>query len=172
VQKGTTAVFHPDNEQIILLNDGIRLEFYPSADCKPEERLFVWDQIMTGAWTTWAAISAGATHLFTTTDPSAVSDFGFDSFIIVDPAGVSEVKRVAAVCGNVANNSFDNAVFVQGSLGAHDTAKPVYRLFLFDIPVPFKMPATGTTLYVKMHVDEAITGTVTGNLTVKADKWS
>jgi len=171
-QKGTAATYHPDNEQMVLLNDGIRLEFYPNSNYLPEERLFVWDQIMTGKWVTAAAISAGATVLYTTTDPSVVSDFGFDSLVLIDPAGSPEVKRIAAIFGDVANNTYDKAVFVQGTLAAHDNTKDVFRLHQFDVPIPVKFATSATTLYVKMFVDEAITGTVTGTLEVIADKWS
>ena len=171
-QKGTTATYHPDNEQIVLLNDGVRLEFYPNSNYLPSERLFVWDQIMTGKWVTAAAISANATALYTTTDPTVVSDFGFDSLILIDPAGTPEYKRIASVHGDVANNTYDKAVFVQGALAAHDNTKDVFRLHQFDVPIPVKFATSATTLYVKMFVDEAITGTVTGTLEVIADKWS
>jgi hypothetical protein len=171
-QKGTTATYHPDNEQMVKLNDGIRLEFYPNSDYKPAERIFVWNGIMTGAWTTSAAISSGAQVLFTTDSPAVVSDFGFDDLIIIDPAGTPEIARVAAVFGDVANNSFDKSIFVQGTLGAHDNTKPVYRVAEFDVPIPVKFAGTATTLYIKMFVDEKITGTVTGTLEVIGDKWS
>ena len=161
-----------DNEQMVKLNDGIRLEFYPNSDYKPAERIFVWNGIMTGAWTTSAAISSGAQVLFTTDSPAVVSDFGFDDLIIIDPAGTPEIARVAAVFGDVENNSFDKSIFVQGTLGAHDNTKPVYRVAEFDVPIPVKFAGTATTLYIKMFVDEKITGTVTGTLEVIGDKWS
>lgn len=171
-QKGTTATYHPDNEQIVKCNDGIRLEFYPNSNYLPAERVFAWNGIMTGAWTTSAAISSGAQVLYTTADPTVVSDFGFDDLIVIDPAGTPEIARVAAVFGDVANNSFDKSIFVQGTLGAHDNTKPVYRVAEFDVPIPVKFAGTATTLYVKMFVDEAISGTVTGTLEVVGDKWS
>ena len=170
-QKGTTATYHPDNEQMVKLNDGIRLEFYPNSNYLPEERLFSWYGIMTGKWTTAAAISAGAQVLYTTADPSVVSDFGFDSLILIDDT-TDEIARVASVFGDVANASFDKSIFVQGTLAAHDTTKTIYRVAEFDVPIPFKLASEATTLYVKMFVDEAITGTVTGTLEVVADKWS
>lgn len=171
-QKGTTATYHPDNEQMVKLNDGIRLEFYPNSNYLPAERVFAWNGIMTGAWTTSAAISSGAQVLYTTADPTVVSDFGFDDLIVIDPAGTPEIARVAAVFGDVANNSFDKSIFVQGTLAAHDNTKPVYRVAEFDVPIPFKFTGTATTLYIKMFVDEKITGTVTGTLEVVGDKWS
>gem|GEM_PF-5359892 len=172
-QKGTVAAYHPDNEQMVKCNDGIRLEFYPNSSYLPEERLFSWYGIMTGKWVTAAAISANATVFYTTTDPSVVSDFGFDDLVVIDPAGTPEFKRVAAVFGDVANNTYDKAVFVQGALAAHDNTKDVYRVHQFDVPIPVKFATSATTLYVKMFVDEATPGgTVTGTLEVIADKWS
>lgn len=171
-QKGTTATYHPDNEQMIKCNDGIRLEFYPNSDYKPEERLFSWFNIMVAKFVTSSAISIGDPGLYVTTDPTVVSDFGFDDLILIDPTGTPELKRVAACFGDVANNTFDKSIFIQGDIAAHDTTKDVYRVLKFDIPIPVKFATNATTLYIKMFVDEKITSTVTGTLEIIGDKWS
>jgi hypothetical protein len=167
---GTQATYHDHAVQGYKLNDGLRLEIYPNSSRIASECLFRLSSIMSGSWTTDAAISAGTRVITLTGRPTNVSDFGEGSLILIDD-DTDEIATVQDVYGDVADAATDDSIRTVEALAAHDITKPVYRIIQFDVPIPFKL-TSGTTLYLRSVVDEKYTSTVTEVVELIVDKFA
>lgn len=168
--KGTSAAYHDDNVQGIKCNDGIRISFFPNASCNMHEAIFTIDSIFTWKGTTDAAITAGASMMTLGSRPTVISDFGFGDTIYLSDGASSEYAYVQDCYGDVAAAAYDDSIVVQKALGAHDTAKDVYRVAVYDLAQPFTLD-TGTTLYMKVYVDEKQTADATLFVDFLIDKF-
>jgi hypothetical protein len=168
---GTIPTYHDDNVQGIKANDGIRLELYPDAGYNPNECLLTLREVMTGKWTTDAAISAGATLITLGASPTLLSDFGLGDLVLIDDTA-DEVARVQDVYGDVVDANTDDSIRTMDPLAAHDTAKDVYRLVEYDLPTPFKFTGSATTLYLKMAIEEKTAATVTATVELIVEKFA
>lgn len=168
--KGTVAAYHDDNVQGYKCNDGIRISFFPNASCNMDESIFTIDSIFTWKGTTDAAITAGASMLTLGSRPTVISDFGFGDTVYLSDAASSEYAYVQDCYGDVAAAAYDDSIAVQKSLLAHDTAKDVYRVAVYDLAQPFTLD-TGTALYMKAYVDEKQTADATLFVDFLIDKF-
>lgn len=168
--KGTVAAYHDDNVQGYKCNDGIRISFFPNASCNMHEAIFTIDSIFTWKGTTDAAITAGASVITLASRPTVISDFGFGDQIYISDSASSEYAYVQDCYGDVAAAAYDDSIAVQKALGAHDTAKDVYRVAVYDLAQPFTLD-TGTTLYMKAYVDEKQTADATLFVDFLIDKF-
>jgi hypothetical protein len=168
---GTVATYHDDNVVGVKANDGLRLGLYPNSSYNPKECLLMIREIMTAKWVTDAAISAGATIITLTGRPTLVSDFGLGSLVMVDDTA-DDYAQVQDVYGDVADAATDDSIRTMDALAAHDITKDVYRVFEYDLPIPFAFAEGATTLYLKLAVEEKTVGTVTATVEAIAEKFA
>lgn len=166
-RKGTIAEYHSDDAVITKCNSGLRIALYPNSSYNEEEKFFEWTDVMIAEFVTDAAITLNDEYLGITTDPTLLTDFGIGDLILIDDT-VDEVAMVQSVFGDVADASYDNTIFVQGGLAAHDITKDVERLLQYDIPIPFSVDS-GTTMYIRINIDEKITEDIAITITVLVD---
>ena len=166
-RKDTLAEYHDDNAVITKCNNGLRIALYPNSSYNEEEKLFEWTDIMIAEFVTDAGITLNDEYLGLTTDPTVMTDFGIGDLILIDDT-VDEIAMVQSVFGDMVAAAYDNTISVQAPLVAHAITKDVERLLQYDVPIPFKMDS-GTTLYIRINIDEKIMEDITITITLLAD---
>ena len=166
-RKDTIAEYIDDNATITKCNNGVRIAFYPNNSYNEEEKFFEWTDIMIAEFTTDAAITEDDEFLGLTTDPTLVTDLDIGDLILIDDTA-DEVAMVQSVFGDMISATYDNVIFVQAPLAAHTITKQVERLLQYDIPIPFSMDS-GTTMYIRINIDEKIAEDITIMITLLVD---
>ena len=166
-RKDSIAEYVDDNAVITKLNNGLRIAFYPNSSYNEEEKIFEWTDVNIAEFVTDAAITLNDEYLGLTTDPTVMTDLGIGDLILIDDT-VDEIAMVQSVFGNVAAAAYDNTISVQAPLAAHTITKDVERLLQYDVPIPFSMDS-GTTLYIRINIDEKITEDITITITLLVD---
>ena len=126
--------------------------------------------LLTGYFTTNAAISSGANYLVCTTSPAVLPDFGLGDCILIDDT-TDEYAYVQAVLGAVAGTTYDNAIFTRDTLSAHDNTKPVFRVIEFNQPITFKLTSGDDLLYFSLAANQLLPGNMTVYLEFLVEKW-
>ena len=166
-QKGTTASYLDDNVQITKLNNGFKLQLFKDSNKKPKEMVLELSALMTAVGTTDAAISASDKKIELSADLKNVDNN--DTVRIADTT--SEEALVQHNTGDVVTAAYDFILYVYDSLAAHNTAKSVEKVCVYDIPIPYK--SAGTTLYGQIQLEEAsLAANKTLNIELIIDKYS
>ena len=164
--KGTVAAYHDDNTVLTKANHGLRLVVYTDSSMLYVEQVIELSDLMTFKGTTDASITATDIKFGLTSDMQNLGNGDF--LVIVDTSDeecmVQEVKHVTTVAAE------DYTIVVQDQLAAHDTSKAVEKLIIFDLSVGYSSGAG--TLYCRLFVDEAITGTVNATVDVFTDSYT
>ena len=164
--KGTVASYHDDNTVLTKANHGLRLVVYTDSSMLYVEQVIELSDLMTFKGTTDASITATDVKFGLTSDMQNLGNGDF--LVIVDTSDeecmVQEVKHVTTVAAE------DYTIVVQDQLAAHDTSKAVEKLIIFDLSVGYSSGAG--TLYCRLFVDEAITGTVNATVDVFTDSYT
>jgi len=155
-QKGTTAAYVDDNEQIVALNHGWTLDIFKDSDKKHKEKILSLEVLMTAKGMTDAAITADDKDIDLSAD---LKNVGKGDWVRITDT-TSEEALVQYNTGDVANAANDFQLWVRDALAAHDTAKVVEKLCVYDIPVDYR--SSGTTLYFTLQCMET-------NLAANAD---
>lgn len=166
-QKGTTASYLDDDAQITKLNNGFKLQLFKDSNKKPKEMVLELSTLMTAVGTTDAAISASDKKIELSADLKNVDNN--DTVRIADTT--SEEALVQHNTGDGAAAAYDFVLYVYDVLAAHNTAKTVEKVCVYDIPIPYK--SDGTTLYGQIQLEEAsLAANKTLNIELIIDKYS
>ena len=146
-QKGTTATYIDDNEQIIALNHGWRLTIFKDSDKKYKDYIAILD-FMTAQGTTDAAITLNDRVINLSAD---LKNVGARDWVVIEDT-TDEEALVQYNTGDVANAANDFQLYVRDLLAAHATTKNVEKWCVYDIPVDYR--SAGTTLYFTLQCME------------------
>jgi hypothetical protein len=168
---GSMGAFHDDNAVVTTANDGLRIALFQTATSYPAESILDMRKVMTGKFTTDAAITAGDKLFTLSSSPAVLADWGYGDLGLIDDTS-DEYFRVQKTYGAVVGTTYDDSVAVLNALAAHDTSKTVYRVVEYTTPIPFKFSGSATTLYLDIYAHQLLPGATTVYLEFLIDKWS
>jgi len=164
-QKGTTATYWDDNDEIIGLNHGWTLDIFKDTNKKHKEKILSLEMLMTAKGTTDAAITAGDKVINLSAD---LKNVGKDDWVRITDT-TPEEALVQYNTGDVANAANDFQLWVRDALAAHEITKVVEKLCVYDIPVDYR--SSGTTLYFTLQCMETnLAANADINIEVEVDK--
>jgi hypothetical protein len=165
------GAFHDDNAVVTTANDGLRIALFQTATSYPAEAILDMRKVMTGKFTTDAAITAGDKVFTLSSSPAVLADWGYDDLGLIDDTS-DEYFRVQKTYGAVSGTTYDDSIAVLNPLAAHDTSKTVYRVVEYTTPIPFKFSGSATTLYLDIYANQLLPGATTVYFEFLVDKWS
>lgn len=165
--KNTSASFHDHNAVLTKAVNGLRISIYPNSAKSERQKLLEINNVLLYSGFGTKGINNKGTVIRLTTAPRNLNK---DDYVtIIDTT--SETAIVQNAYGSVRGSTFDNTIFVKGSLSTHGTAKVIQKLMVYDIDQPYK--GSSNTLYGHVHIDERIPagGTITIILGITCDKY-